>query len=71
MDKEFENRGICYVQIFCPVSESGAISKGRKLAEVARDTFRGQTIAERGLVSKCKNYRNANRARLVCVHRSS
>ena len=40
--QRFENRGICYVQIFCPVSESGAISKGRKLAEVARGAFRAK-----------------------------
>jgi len=40
--QRYTNRGTLYVQIFCPVSESGSISKGRKLAEVARDAFRGK-----------------------------
>lgn len=40
--QRYTNKGICYVQIFCPVSETGSISNGRKLAEVARDAFRGK-----------------------------
>jgi len=40
--QRYTNSGVCYVQIFCPVSVSGSISKGRKLAEVARDAFRGK-----------------------------
>jgi len=40
--QRYENRGTAYVQIFCPLSVAGSASTGRKLAEVARDSFRGK-----------------------------
>lgn len=40
--QRFETKGVCYVQIFCPVSAVGAISKGRKLAEIGRNAFRAK-----------------------------
>ena len=40
--QRYTNQGTLYVQIFCPVSEVGSISKGRRLATLARDAFRGK-----------------------------
>lgn len=40
--QRYTNNGTAYIQIFCPVSEVGAITKGRKLAELARDAYRGK-----------------------------
>lgn len=40
--QRYTNQGTVYVQIFCPVSESGSITKGRKLGELARNAFRGK-----------------------------
>ena len=40
--RRYTNQGTIYVQIFCPVSESGSMTKGRKLGEIARDAFRGK-----------------------------
>lgn len=39
----FENTGIVFVQVFCPASLAGSISKGRKLAELARNAYRGKS----------------------------
>ena len=40
--QRYTNRGTLYVQIFCPVSLSGSLKNGRKLAELARDAYRGK-----------------------------
>ena len=40
--QRYTNNGTIYVQIFCPVSEVGSITKGRKLGELARNAFRGK-----------------------------
>jgi hypothetical protein len=40
-NKRYENNGLIFVQIFCPSSDVAAKEKGRLLAVVARDAFRG------------------------------
>lgn len=40
--QRYTNRGTLYVQIFCPIAEAKAITKGRQLSEVARNTYRGK-----------------------------
>jgi hypothetical protein len=37
--------GVLFVQIFCPMSEAQAMEKGRLLAELARNAFRGKETA--------------------------
>lgn len=40
--QRYRNQGTLHIQIFCPVSAVGSISNGRKLAEIARNTYRGK-----------------------------
>lgn len=37
--------GLIFVQLFCPKSDSRAMDRGRKLAIVARNAFRGKTTS--------------------------
>jgi len=37
--------GLVFVQIFCPKSDPEAMTKGRKLATIARNAFRGHTTS--------------------------
>lgn len=41
--KRYTASGLVFVQIFCPKSDTQAYSKGGKLAEVARNGFRGKS----------------------------
>lgn len=41
--KTFTNYGFITIQLFCPKTESQAMTLGRKLAIIARDAFRGKT----------------------------
>lgn len=41
-NKRYENAGLIFVQIFCPSSEVAAKLKGRELAVIARNAFRGK-----------------------------
>jgi hypothetical protein len=40
-DRRYEAAGLLIIQVFCPRSDAQAMAKGRALAEVARDAFRG------------------------------
>lgn len=44
-NKRYSAVGLLFVQIFCPMSDSRAMEKGRLLAELARDAFRGKQTA--------------------------
>jgi len=44
--KRYTAQGLIFVQIFCPKSDSANFQKGRLLAVVARDSFRGKTTTE-------------------------
>ncbi len=37
--------GLIFVQLFCPIADISASSKGRKLAVIARNAFRGKTTS--------------------------
>jgi hypothetical protein len=41
-ERKFESCGLIFVQIFCPRSSVESFEKGRQLAQVARNVFRGQ-----------------------------
>lgn len=41
--KRYTASGLVFVQIFCPKSDTQAYTKGGKLAEVARNAFRGKS----------------------------
>lgn len=43
--KRYEAKGLIFVQLFCPKSLETAVNKGRFLATVARNAFRGKTTA--------------------------
>lgn len=40
----YEAQGLVIIQLFCPKSDIQADEKGSKLAEIARDAFRGKNI---------------------------
>ena len=40
--QRYTTRGTLYVQVFCPISISGSLANGRKLAELARNAYRGK-----------------------------
>lgn len=40
-DKRYTTDGLLFVQLFCPMSDKQAMDKGRRLAVVARNAFRG------------------------------
>jgi hypothetical protein len=43
--KRYTAHGLLFVQIYCPMSHSRSMEKGRQLAELARNAFRGkQTV---------------------------
>lgn len=42
--KRYTTEGLVFVQIFCPRSDSESMEKGRKLAKVARNAYRGKSI---------------------------
>jgi hypothetical protein len=44
-NRRYTSSGIVFVQIFCPMSVADAMNKGRKLAELARNAFRGKETA--------------------------
>jgi len=39
----YETEGLVFVQLFCPKSDAKSIEKGRKLAMLARDAYRGNS----------------------------
>ncbi|MGH8711236.1 MAG: hypothetical protein ACREVA_07960 [Burkholderiales bacterium] len=41
--QRYTTYGLIFVQIFCPRSDSTAMEKGRKLANLARNVFRGHS----------------------------
>lgn len=41
--RRFESSGLVFVQIFCPKSDARAFEKGKLLAVIARDAFRGKS----------------------------
>lgn len=43
--KRYTTSGLIFVQIFCPKSDSRAMERGRALAVVARNAFRGHTAS--------------------------
>jgi len=43
--KRYRTGGLVFVQIFCPTADAQAMDKGRKLAIVARNAFRGKQTA--------------------------
>jgi hypothetical protein len=43
--KRYSNSGLVFVQLFCPMTDSQATEKGRALAVIARDAFRGQATS--------------------------
>lgn len=43
--KRYTSSGLVWVQLFAPVSDVEAMNKGRKLAEIARNAFRGKTTS--------------------------
>lgn len=43
--QSYTNEGLVFVQIFCPKSDAQSMEKGRKLAIVARDAYRGKSTS--------------------------
>lgn len=43
--KRYTTSGLIFVQLFCPKSDASAMAKGKKLAPVARNAFRGKTTS--------------------------
>lgn len=43
--RRYTASGLIFVQLFCPKSEADAMENGRKLAVVARNSFRGKTTS--------------------------
>lgn len=43
--KPYTTEGLVFIQIFCPKSDSESMTKGRKLAIVGRDAFRGNSTS--------------------------
>lgn len=43
--QRYTTSGLVFVQIFCPKSESLGMTNGRKLATIARDSFRGNATS--------------------------
>lgn len=41
-DKRYTTDGLLFVQIFCPMSDARAMERGRNLAVLARNAFRGE-----------------------------
>jgi hypothetical protein len=41
--QRYRTNGLLFIQIFCPKSDARAMEKGRQLAVIARDCFRGYT----------------------------
>ena len=41
-NRRYTSKGLLFVQIFCPMSDSDSMSKGRQLGEVAKKAFRGK-----------------------------
>jgi len=41
--RRYESSGLLFVQIFCPKSKADSFAVGRKLAELAKATYRGKT----------------------------
>lgn len=44
-NRRYTATGLFILQLFCPMSDFSSIVKGRQLAEVARNAFRGKTTA--------------------------
>lgn len=42
-NRRYTSSGLLFVQLFCPMSSADAMDKGRQLATLARDAFRGKT----------------------------
>lgn len=40
--RRYTSSGLLFVQLFCPMSDAQAMDKGRRLAMLARDAFRGK-----------------------------
>ena len=49
----YSTRGLIFVQIFCPKSDIKAMEKGRSLAVVARNAFRGKTTSGKVWFKNC------------------
>jgi len=43
--RRYTASGLIFVQLFCPKSEPAAMENGRKLAVIARNSFRGKTTS--------------------------
>lgn len=43
--RRFRVQGLLFVQIFCPMAHSDAITQGRQLATLVRNAYRGATTA--------------------------
>jgi hypothetical protein len=43
--RRYTASGLIFVQLFCPKSEAVAMENGRKLAVIARNSFRGKTTS--------------------------
>lgn len=43
--RRYTTSGLIFVQLFCPKSDAQAMDKGRNLATVARNAFRGKTTS--------------------------
>jgi len=43
--RRYTTSGLLFVQLFCPYSDAQAFDKGRRLAQVARNIFRGKTTS--------------------------
>lgn len=43
--RRYTASGLIFVQLFCPKSEAAAMENGRKLAIIARNSFRGKTTS--------------------------
>jgi hypothetical protein len=45
VSRRYNNTGLLFVQLFCPLSDSQAMDKGSRLAVLIRDAFRGKESA--------------------------
>ncbi len=42
---KYTTEGLIFIQLFCPISDVAAMKKGRQLAVIARNAFRGKTTS--------------------------
>ncbi len=52
--RRYQTIGVLFVQVFCPKSEVDAMAKGRLLAVIARNSFRGKTTSGKVIFSNVR-----------------